>query len=388
MILDDLSITQSAGATRLSARVSSRAGLPGRIFMESEDAPGHAWRARADAFAPALLFAAMRVGEDLELRAPVSPHLVEGLEEIGVFFNQFFPAELKRIRILAPDPQPSPPLTEPVTACAFSGGIDSLHTAWCHRPADEAVPGSAVRWALFARGFDRRLGSPRAFEVARNSNRTVLSAIGVRLVTINTNIREFVQSANWELAHGAAIAGLGHALGGSVSRLLIASSRPIPHAVPWGSDPRIDHLFSSESMEVMHDASTFSRLDKFVRLKEWPACAAYIRSCWKGPHPDSNCCRCRVCVLVRTCARAAGWTVAMPTFPRPLRRADARALEFDTISLRALAREMIAGATAQGETALAADLRVALLHSTLRHHTGYFLHGAANAWRRLGVARS
>ena len=64
---------------------------------------------------------------------------------------------------------------------------------------------------------------------------------------------------------------------------LHASTFPASHTyndlVPWGSDPRVDHLLSSETLQVVHDGAAATRIAKTEAIARWPATYGRLRVC-------------------------------------------------------------------------------------------------------------
>jgi hypothetical protein len=199
---------------------------------------------RADGFVAALVLRAMTVGEEIEVRAPLSARLARGLAEYQQVLASWFPHRLTPVEIRAPlEPADAVPGGAVVTA--FSGGVDSFYTLWSHAAGQERVEVARITHALFVHGFDLPLSHTAAYEVARARFIEGLAHVGIELVTARTNVQSFVPRRDWGLFHGGAMIGSALALGGGVRRFYVPASHTEGHLIPWGSDPRIDPLLST-----------------------------------------------------------------------------------------------------------------------------------------------
>jgi hypothetical protein len=65
--------------------------------------------------------------------------------------------------------------------------------------------------------------------------------------------------------------------------------------MPWGSDPGIDYLLSTEGTQVMHHGSGFTRIEKTEAIAHWEEIWDKLRVCI----PDDgtvNCSKCEKCL--------------------------------------------------------------------------------------------
>lgn len=88
----------------------------------------------ADPFLAGLIFRCMGRGLPVRVHGRVSPTLLAGLEEYMEIFSSWRPHELRPVAITADDEREPEPPAEPGRALmAFTGGLDSCHTAWRHK---------------------------------------------------------------------------------------------------------------------------------------------------------------------------------------------------------------------------------------------------------------
>ncbi len=264
---------------------------------ERHDAAVSPW---ADPFVLACLFPVMDEGIALEVHgAPVSPSLVANVHEFQRAWHAWLGVPVVEIR--SDDEQERAGRAVPVAA-AFSGGVDSAYTVFCHRPGETS---HAVEAAVMVHGFDVPLADEAGFAQARTRAHVMLDSIGVELVGVATNVRELLP--DWERGHGTAVAAALTVLAGRFGSGLIAASGPYdPLILPWGSNPLTDPMLGSDTFRIVHDGAGCSRGEKIEALGEWPSALGALRFCWSGPRAGANCGRCNKCIhteLLFRCAR-------------------------------------------------------------------------------------
>ena len=132
MIIDDLRSGQDGRLATRSARLRwARDEFRLEVTMPTELAPS---RADASPFLSAALLLAMRLGEHVEVRGPVSPPLLERAPAIVDMYSSW-DRSLFRARVHAEE-ELEPASRADGTACFLSRGVDSLYSATTpHRPA-------------------------------------------------------------------------------------------------------------------------------------------------------------------------------------------------------------------------------------------------------------
>lgn len=122
----------------------------------------------------------------------------------------------------------------------------------------------------------------------------IASEFGKNVIEIETNAREhFDFYVNWgKLGHGAALAAIGHLLSPAFHRIYIPSSYTYSHLFPWGSHPILDPLWSSETLEFIHDGCEATRVEKVALLSKYDIALHSLRVCWTNPDSVYNCGKC------------------------------------------------------------------------------------------------
>ncbi|HZA15574.1 MAG TPA: hypothetical protein VE645_01540 [Pseudonocardiaceae bacterium] len=150
-----------------------------------------------------------------------------------------------------------------VVGLFFTGGVDSFYSLLKDVELSTDAGHEPVTHLLYAnigahhgRAYGRLVGRLR--RAAEETDR--------QLVLIDTNVQSLTDRAvYWPDYYGAALASVALALQGLFGRCLIAASDHYRHLPPLGSHPVVDHLWSTERLEIVHDGAEATRTDKVVR---------------------------------------------------------------------------------------------------------------------------
>ena len=258
-----------------------------------------------DPFVIGLLFVAMRRGVDLHVHGRVSPSLLRNLEEFQAAWHCWHPARYQHIEIQADTEREDPCAAGESAAMMFSGGLDSCFTAWRHTQKLCGRRGRNLVAAVMAHGFDIPVDEPEVFQRAAENSRRMAASVGLELIPVACNIRQFED--NWELTHGAGLASCLHLLRNRFSIGLVAASHVYNGLrFPWGSNPVTDRLLSSNSFSIVYDGGEVTRREKAREVAGWTEAMACVRVCWEGEHKDRNCGKCLRCVGTAICFAVEG----------------------------------------------------------------------------------
>jgi len=354
------------GRALVSARIelSRRAqNPPERLWFSLREQDAGFVDDRSNAFAAALLPVAMASGEDLEIRGHLCPRLAFGLEEYQRLLHTWRPKQLKQVSIRCNDLQPQTDVQPTGVGAAFSGGVDSFFSLKSHLGENEPKPSFRISHGLFVHGFDIALEQASSYQEAANAYDTFLRSVGVHLICVRTNLREFTKSPGWEMSHGAALIGTALLLGRLLCRFYVPSSRSYETLIPWGSHPLLDPLLSTDTLQVIHDAAHLTRVDKIRVLAAWSPTYSLLRTCYVKTDGLKNCCRCDNCVRTMTAFAVCGSLHKYSTFQLPLERRHIRRGLVLTRHERACADQVIKLARANHRDTLVFDQRCALLSS-------------------------
>jgi hypothetical protein len=381
MIIDTPRIIESGPWTVAEVDVRFQrpaSAMPPQFQVRVPKAETHRLSTRGDGYLIALILLAMRAGEPVEVRAPVSPQLLHGIDDFQRVFQSWYPDTMRRVEVIAEASPPPASGDEAEVFAAFSGGVDSFFTLHQHLQTTPTSPGPAISCGLFAHGFDIPLDRESQFTHISAKFEALFDTLGKRLIPVHSNLQAFGTRYDWPLFHGAALIALAHILGHGTQLLYVPSSHDYGKCFPWGSTPFLDPLLSSESLRVVHDGAWASRSDKIRAISVWPATHSHLRVCIPGIDAR-NCCRCEKCLRTMTALEMIGVLKAFTTFPEPLRRSALRRCRYRATNEFGFAQEVRSSARAQGRRDVVLDVTYAILRSRLLNRT----EAAVNALRRL-----
>ena len=258
-------------------------------------------RAAPEAMAAAGLLPAMRAGEPLRIDSEMSPRFCFNLPRIRDIFHSWWP-EFGRIELTLRPYADATIRPGAGAATLFSGGVDSFYTLLKYRSGGASLP-VPLTHVLFLRGVETRLEETRGIDETERWMREVAREAGVGFVTGETNLREALQSdpdrLHWERHyHGSALAALALPLAPAFAFVCIPSAFSYKHLVAHGSTPLVDEMYSTETLQIVHDGAEMSRAEKVARILEWHGelVLRRLRVCIKNRGGAYNCGQCYKCV--------------------------------------------------------------------------------------------
>jgi len=282
----------------------------------------------ANPWVAALLWPAMRLGQDLRLEAPVSPRLLEATETLMSIMHQW-DRRFKRIQIEA-EPDSAADEAGRTVASFFSGGVDSFHTVLKHTSAGVCSE-RRVSHLIFARGFDIDLYDDALYELVLRRIRESASDLGCSLVVCSTNIRNVLpdEIVGWQMYHGAAMAAIALGAERLWNRVFFPGPETYDRLVPDGCHPLLDPLWSTEALAIVHDGAEATRIEK---IRDWIAksdvALRHLRVCWENRDGDYNCGKCEKCVRTMVNLELTGVLGKCRSFARPLCYRDVAHVRF------------------------------------------------------------
>jgi len=363
-------ITEENGKICISSRVEvqdATTNFPEKLYFKFPGDHREFVTSRADGFAASLLLLAAALGEDMEIRGEFSPRLLHSMNEYLRIFNNWFPRRIKIIDIKCNNlKRQDENSIKGAVVSAFSGGVDSFYTLWSHLPKNETIPEYQVSHTLFIHGFDIPLEDEMSFIICKQAYGKLIHNLGLKFLIVQTNTRQFLgEKIDWLYAFGSALTGGALVLSGLISRLFIPASHSYSDLFPLGSHPLIDHLLSTETLEIYHDGATVSRFQKTKIISKWNHTYSNLRVCWKNPNGLANCCRCEKCIRTMVTLKLLGCLNSYTTFPVPLRRKNIYKCRFFGKSERRFALDIINQAVSIGRISTAFDLCCALFISII-----------------------
>lgn len=261
-----------------------------------------------DPFVVAIIFLAMQQGTDLIVHGEVSSSLLQNLAEFQAAWHCWRPKLYQQIDITADIEREQSKLDSDQAIAAFSGGVDACFTMWRHRRKLCGRWQRNIQAGLMVHGFDIPLTQQEVFNRALQKSREMLTSLGVELIPMATNFREFKQ--DWEDAFGTAIASCLMLLQRGYNTGLIGSSDPYQALnLPYGSNPITDTLLSSNTFQIICDGAAFTRLQKVAEIANWEQACTNLRVCWQNTQSDKNCGRCEKCIRTILNFKVMGFAV-------------------------------------------------------------------------------
>ena len=251
----------------------------------------------ATAFLAVAVPLAMRRGEDLEVRGPVSPRFLGALEGIQECYAQWHPG--MRVAAVAASAGEARRAACDGRGVFLSRGVDSLFAA--------ARDGDGLTAAVHAIGLEPRHDA-QVSDLEADLAGGAAAELGLASVVVRTNVRELSDPVfpNWEDFVAPGLAFCAHALAGGLRSMLVASGDSYATVEPCGTSPLLDPLYSSEAMTIEHAPITHSRLRKVAWLAaERPDLIPHLKVCYAENRTD-NCGRCGKCTLTMGALLAAG----------------------------------------------------------------------------------
>ncbi|MDR7423159.1 MAG: hypothetical protein QN159_11940 [Armatimonadota bacterium] len=314
---EGIRLEETTGGVVLSCRLRGAPGLPETVWFRFPDALAPALAPRGDPFLAALLLLAMRQGGRLIIEGPVSPALLRAVPAIADLFLDWQDQVGEPLAPVTVDAQPVAAVGRGTVAAAFfSCGVDSFYTVLRNLGRYPAGDARRVGDLLLVHGFDVSLERVADFEAVRESATAVAGALGLRLVPIATNVRAVLRSLDWGFTHGPALAAVGLALAGVCHTVYIPATDFLLEMIPWGSHPVLDPLWSTETVEFVHDGAEVRRADKIRALAASPLALRHLRVCWQPAGGAGNCGRCEKCLQTMVDLELAGALAAAEGFPQ------------------------------------------------------------------------
>lgn len=300
-----------------SARLVDAAGERRLWFrFPADDAP--MLTRRADPFVIATLVYAMDRYKRMNIHGAVSPGLLANLADFQSAYQAFHrgrpvpPMELQA----SSTAEEFRPARTPRGISAFSGGVDSCFTVYRHTPLSSLQPKRLLSGSLMMHGFDIPLEQRETFLRAAARSRHLTDDAGLALHLGATNLRSL--PVKWEDIYATAVAACLAFYQPAYSYGLLPSFQDWSHTkFNYGSSPLTDPMLSSLSFPIVHDGTSFGRIQKLELLARWPMAMRHLRVCWQGAEMDRNCCRCEKCVRTMLMLELVGVSQA-DAFPLPV----------------------------------------------------------------------
>lgn len=325
-------------------------GLDQRVWLRTTDGET---ATGADPVLAACLMPAMSVGGSLLLPGPLSPRLLRTQSEYQAVQRawslewEFQEAPLEEVEVVATVRPQEPPRRLGRVAAFFSGGVDSWSTL---------LDNPDITDLIFVRGIDLLPGSVQHEKLAplvEARAREVADNLGLTLHLVDTNLRQLSDPLlRWEAYFGCACMAVAHFLAPRFERILVAGAMDHEVDEPMGVARLVDHLWSTEQLEIVDAGGRYSRVERTRRIADHPLVKRTLRVCWENRDGAYNCGRCRKCLMTMITLEALGARTGVETFPPELNLDDIAAIEIKQVVLLTLWEDVLDAVRAEGRADL------------------------------------
>jgi hypothetical protein len=338
MIIFQPKITEEGNEISVSARVAlenPRNKAPETLWFKFPQHYGNYITDRSDAFIVGLLPSAMALGEKIIVEGTTSPRLAYGLREYQQVLHAWWPEQFKIVEIQYSNLQESNSSVSPsAVGSAFSGGVDSFYTLWKHLPSNENIAKYQITHCLLINGFDKDidLDNTGVFRQLYQTYEPMMEKLGITLLTSRNNLQQFRLAAinrnNLHHSFGSAITASALVLGNLFSCFYIPASHAYTYEtlMPQGAHPVLDHLLSTETLQVIHDGADASRTEKVAAIAQWSETYSKLRVCLEKAKFNENtgqienCGKCLKCINTMLSLDLLNVLPMYTTFPHALQR--------------------------------------------------------------------
>jgi len=214
LIIHQPELTHKNGEVEVSARIEFDQlipNIPDRLWFRFPESCAEYLTDRGDGFLLNMLIPAMHYGEDIEVRAAVSPKLLYNLKEYQYLFASKY--HLPDVNIHCGSIKAFEPKTDlEAVLVTYSGGVDSSFALWSHLPQNQPIASRQITHGLLIQGFnafDIPLENPEYFNFVYKKYDQLLNELGISLLYVKTNIHEFAKfRIDWYRAQASALTGI------------------------------------------------------------------------------------------------------------------------------------------------------------------------------------
>ena len=285
---------QHTTRARLQAEITYRSGQSESCWFEVESTHASEISLSGNPWLAAFLPVAATLGEPLRIDRPVDALLLKNAKKLLAIWKEWYP-NLHDVALECDTADASLPRRDR-TGALFGGGVDSFFTLLSREAAGLVDQPGRVDDLLTVCGFDVPLSQTDDCDRIRSTRRRIAERFDKRNIDVWTNLREteFRRPPWGQLSHGAALAAVGLVFERRYDSILIPSTHRADHVVPWGSHPLTDRLFSTRDARIVHDGSTYGRVEKTEHIARWDVALETLRVCAYSRSAD-NCSECVKC---------------------------------------------------------------------------------------------
>ncbi len=254
---------------------------------------------RTEGFFISLFLLGMHLNEDIEIRGEVSPLLADNINLLMTKYLQETKNQLHRVNfnfenLNVADQGPH----RNIKLSSFSAGSDSLYAFWSHHFPKISDHPINLTHGLFIHGFDILLQNKEVYQKLLSDYQGQFDEWGLSLISCATNVHSFYQfRVPWAYAHLPPLAGAATVLGNRVSEYIQPGNFEENQEDPITASSYI-HLLSTETTKLSPHAIDLTRLQKIIKIMDWPPAQKNLRVCFKmnNKHGQIVCNRCNKCM--------------------------------------------------------------------------------------------
>lgn len=314
MKIANVTLTNIGKKTVLSADLTITHGKVQRAYFSVDKKYRHFLSDDAGPFLAALLFTAMKQGDDIIIDGKVSIKLLKNAKRIINLLVDQWHEDFHKIKIYADKPVRDT-YKPTVIASFFSGGVDSFYTYLKYKKSK-----SRITHFILVHGFDIDLRNTALFAKTLKNIKTIAKEEQIAVIPVETNIRELIEPhLLWDWGHGGALGAVSLLLRKGIKTMVIAGALRRDQLFPYGTHPDLDHLWGTETLSVVHDGNEYDRLDKVLNSIAYsPTALKHLRVCGQNRKGVYNCSKCFKCLWTMMVLICAGKLKDAQTFHSPI----------------------------------------------------------------------
>lgn len=329
MTIKNIQVESTNKTVDLSAEVQFKSGSNNRIYFSVDKEYGEFITKDASPFLASLLFSCMKINENILIEGSVSQKLLLSTEEI-MNLVESWNMGMKKINIKVKQIERDTIVKKNVSLF-FSGGVDSSYTYLKNKKEGK----NKITHLITVWGFDIKLENHNLFNEAIVPIKVFAKREKIKLIVVKTNIRQFTDRyVEWEDQCGSSMAAISLALRNGFKEVYISAGVERTAMRPLGTHPQLDPLWSTETLEVIHDGIERNRLEKVRFLSSSNNLLLNLRVCWRNKKGNYNCCECEKCLRTMIMLEAVGVLGKCKSFNKSINLAILRELYVVKVHLR------------------------------------------------------
>lgn len=298
MHISNLELTNKGKSTTLSATVQFVGGQKQIAYFSVPSEFKNFIFADASPFLAALLIPCMKLGENITIDSSVSKKLLNNTNKIMAVFKEW---NLNMNYIKVSGINEKDKIKPQSVGCFFSAGVDSFYTYLKNQDRvnkKQLAKINKISYFIIVHGFDIELENSLLFKKTLQNIQTIAKREGIKVIPIKTNIRSLIEpKLVWDFSHGGALGAVALLLRKKLKTIYIAGAVRKDQLFPYGSHPKLDQLWGTETLRIIHDGTEYDRQGKIKnRVAYSPLALRYLRVCNQNRKGIYNCGGCTKCL--------------------------------------------------------------------------------------------